>query len=126
MGTVLMRRGIPHDSAEAAAICGARTAIMCGEAYATSAEMARDLGPFPGYAKNQAHMLRVMRNHRPPAYHTAPSEFEGLSTTPTGIDPAHCPAPLLQAARETWDRAVGLGEQFGYRNAQVTVLAPTC
>ena len=125
MGTVLMRRGIPYDSAEAAAICGAVTAIMCGEAYATSAEMARDLGPFPGYAKNQAHMLRVMRNHRRAAYNTAPSEFEGLSITPTGIDPAHCPAPLLQAARETWDRAVGLGEQFGYRNAQVTVLAPT-
>jgi ribonucleoside-diphosphate reductase alpha chain len=125
MGTVLMRRGIPYDSPEAAAICGAITAIMCGEAYATSAEMARDLGPFPGYAKNQAHMLRVMRNHRRAAYRAVPAEYEGLSITPTGIDPVHCPASLLQAARETWDRAVGLGEQFGYRNAQVTVLAPT-
>jgi ribonucleoside-diphosphate reductase alpha chain len=125
MGTVLMRRGIPYDSPEAAAICGAVTAIMCGEAYATSAEIARDLGPFPGYGKNQAHMLRVMRNHRRAAYNAAPAEYEGLSITPTGIDPAHCPASLLQAARETWDRAVALGEQFGYRNAQVTVLAPT-
>jgi ribonucleoside-diphosphate reductase alpha chain len=125
MGTVLMRRGIPYDSPEAAAICGAITAVMCGEAYATSAEMARDLGPFPGYAKNQAHMLRVMRNHRRAAHNGGPAEYEGLSITPTGIDPAHCPAPLLQAARETWDRAVALGEQFGYRNAQVTVLAPT-
>ncbi|HTG11380.1 MAG TPA: LAGLIDADG family homing endonuclease, partial [Candidatus Eisenbacteria bacterium] len=125
MGTVLMRRGIPYDSPEATAICGAMTAIMCGEAYATSAEMARDLGPFPGYHKNQAHMLRVMRNHRRAAYGVAAVEYEGLSITPAGIDPAHCPAPLLQAARETWDRAVGLGEQFGYRNAQVTVLAPT-
>jgi ribonucleoside-diphosphate reductase alpha chain len=125
MGTVLMRRGIPYDSPEAAAICGAVTAIMCGEAYATSAEMARDLGAFPGYAKNQAHMLRVMRNHRRAAYNASPSEYEGLSITPTGIDPPHCPASLLQAARETWDRAVALGEQFGYRNAQVTVLAPT-
>ncbi|HKA60968.1 MAG TPA: adenosylcobalamin-dependent ribonucleoside-diphosphate reductase [Methylomirabilota bacterium] len=125
MGTVLMRRGIPYDSPEAAAICGAITAMMCGEAYATSAEMARDLGPFPGYAKNQAHMLRVTRNHRRAAYNAVPAEYEGLSIAPTGIDPVHCPAPLLQAARETWDRAVGLGEQFGYRNAQVTVLAPT-
>jgi ribonucleoside-diphosphate reductase alpha chain len=125
MGTVLMRRGIPYDSPEATSICGAMTAIMCGEAYATSAEMARDLGPFPGYHKNQDHMLRVMRNHRRAAYSVAPVEYEGLSITPLGIDPAHCPAPLLLAARETWDRAVGLGEQFGYRNAQVTVLAPT-
>jgi ribonucleoside-diphosphate reductase alpha chain len=125
MGTVLMRKGIPYDSPEAGAICGALTAVMCGEAYATSAEMARDLGPFPGYQKNQAPMLRVMRNHRRAAHNAAPGEYEGLSITPTGIDPAHCPAPLLQAARETWDRALGLGEQFGYRNAQVTVLAPT-
>jgi ribonucleoside-diphosphate reductase alpha chain len=125
LGTVLMRRGIPYDSPEATAICGAVTAIMCGEAYATSAEMARDLGPFPGYAKNHAHMLRVMRNHRRAAYGASPAEYEALSITPLGIDPAHCPPPLLQAARETWDRAVGLGEQFGYRNAQVTVLAPT-
>ncbi len=70
-------------------------------------------------------MLRVMRNHRRAAYGVAAVEYEGLSITPLGIDPAHCPAPLLQAARETWDRAVGLGEQHGYRNAQVTVLAPT-
>jgi ribonucleoside-diphosphate reductase alpha chain len=120
-----MRRGIPYDSPEATAICGALTAIMCGEAYATSAEMARDLGPFPGYQKNHSHMLRVMRNHRRAAYGVAAGEYEGLSITPLGIHPAHCPAPLLMAARETWDRAVGLGEQYGYRNAQVTVLAPT-
>ena len=125
MGTVLMRKGIPYDSPEATAICGAVTAVMCGEAYATSAEMARDLGPFPGFQRNQAAMLRVMRNHRRAAYRGPAAEYEGLSIAPHGIDPAHCPAPLLQAARETWDRAVALGEQFGYRNAQVTVLAPT-
>jgi ribonucleoside-diphosphate reductase alpha chain len=125
MGTVLMRRGIPYDSPEATAICGAITAVMCGEAYSTSAEMARDLGPFPGFQRNQDAMLRVMRNHRRAAYRTPAGEYEGLSIAPHGIDPAHCPAPLLQAARETWDRAVALGEQFGYRNAQVTVLAPT-
>src|SRR6266446_6298536 len=125
MGTVLMRKGIPYDSPEATAICGAVTAVMCGEAYATSAEMARDLGPFPGFQRNQDAMLRVMRNHRRAAYRTPAAEYEALSITPLGIDPAHCSAPLLQAAREAWDRAVTLGEQFGYRNAQVTVLAPT-
>ena len=125
MGTVLMRKGIPYDSPEAVAICGAITAIMNGEAYATSAEMARDLGPFTHFQRNRPHMLRVMRNHRRAAYNAKPGEYEGLSITPMGIDPAHCPPPLLQAARETWDRAVGLGETYGYRNAQVTVLAPT-
>ncbi|HYB43934.1 MAG TPA: adenosylcobalamin-dependent ribonucleoside-diphosphate reductase, partial [Candidatus Methylomirabilis sp.] len=125
MGTLLMRRGIAYDSPEAVALCGAITAVMHGEAYATSAEVARDLGPFPGYAKNRPHMLRVMRNHRRAAYDARASEYEGLSITPLGIDPARCPAPLLQAARESWDRAVALGEAYGYRNAQVTVLAPT-
>jgi ribonucleoside-diphosphate reductase alpha chain len=109
MGTVLMRSGIPYDSAEAGAICGAITAIMHGEAYATSAEMAKDLGPFPGYAKNRLHMLRVIRNHRRAAYNAAPGDYENLSITPKGIDPIHCPQRLLQAARETWDRALELG-----------------
>ncbi len=125
MGTVLMRSGIPYDSPEAGSICGAITAIMHGEAYATSAEMAKDLGPFPGYAKNRTHMLRVIRNHRRAAYNAPASDYEGLSITPKGIDPAHCPQRLLQAARETWDRALELGQAHGFRNAQVTVLAPT-
>jgi ribonucleoside-diphosphate reductase alpha chain len=120
-----MRSGIPYDSAEAGAICGAITAIMHGEAYATSAEMAKDLGPFPGYAKNRLHMLRVIRNHRRAAYNAAPGDYENLSITPKGIDPLHCPQRLLQAARETWDRALELGQAHGFRNAQVTVLAPT-
>jgi len=125
MGTVLMRSGIPYDSAEAAAICGSITAIMHGEAYATSAEIARDLGPFPGYARNRAHMLRVIRNHRRAAYNAPAGDFEGLTITPKGIDPERCPQRLLQAARETWDRALELGQIHGFRNAQVTVLAPT-
>src|SRR5215813_9186733 len=125
MGTVLMRSGIPYDSAEAVAICGAITAIMHGEAYATSAEMAKDLGPFPGYAKNRTHMLRVIRNHRRAAYNAPANDYEGLTITPRGIDPVRCPQRLLQAARETWDRALELGQTHGYRNAQVTVLAPT-
>jgi ribonucleoside-diphosphate reductase alpha chain len=125
MGTVLMRSGIPYDSAEAASICGAITSIMHGEAYATSAEMAKDLGPFSGYPKNRAHMLRVIRNHRRASYNAPASDYEGLSITPKGIDPNHCPQRLLQAARETWDRALELGQAHGFRNAQVTVLAPT-
>ncbi len=125
MGTVLMRKGIPYDSAEAVAMCGAITALMHGEAYATSAEIAHDLGPFPGFARNREPMLRVMRNHRRAAYNAMPGEYEGLTIVPMGIDPRHCPPALLSAARETWDRAVALGEAHGYRNAQVTVLAPT-
>ncbi len=125
MGTVLMRSGIPYDSPEGAAICGALTAIMHGEAYATSAKMAKDLGPFPGFEKNRLPMLRVIRNHRRAAYNAPARDYEGLTITPLGIDPSHCPQALLEAARATWDRALELGEKYGYRNAQVTVLAPT-
>jgi ribonucleoside-diphosphate reductase alpha chain len=125
MGTVLMRSGIPYDSPEGVAICGALTAIMHGEAFATSAKMAKDLGPFPGFEKNRLAMLRVIRNHRRAAYNAPARDYEGLTITPLGIDPQHCPQGLLEAARATWDRALELGEKYGYRNAQVTVLAPT-
>ena len=125
MGTLLMRDGIPYDSPQAVAICGAITALMTGEAYATSAEIARDLGPFPGYRRNRAAMLRVIRNHRRAAHNASAAEYEGLTIPPVGVDPRHCPAPLAEAARGTWDRALALGEAHGYRNAQVTVLAPT-
>ncbi|HUG37920.1 MAG TPA: LAGLIDADG family homing endonuclease [Candidatus Limnocylindrales bacterium] len=125
MGTLLMREGHPYDSSEAATICGAITALMTGEAYATSAEIARDLGPFPGYPRNRRAMLRVIRNHRRAAYNAPASEYEGLTIAPLGIDPRHGPAHLVEAAREAWDRALTLGEAHGYRNAQVTVLAPT-
>ena len=125
MGTVLMRQGIPYDSSEAAAICGAVTAVMTGESYATSAELARDLGAFPGFARNREAMLRVIRNHRRAAYNAVPDEYEGLTVTPMGVDPAHCPSELVAAARQSWDRALALGEVHGYRNAQVSLLAPT-
>ena len=125
LGTVLMRQGIPYDSPTALALCGALTALMTGESYATSAEMAAELGPFPGYAKNREHMLRVMRNHRYAAYNGSPSEYEGLTIKPTGIHPSHCPPDLLIAARRAWDRALELGTAYGFRNAQVTVIAPT-
>jgi ribonucleoside-diphosphate reductase alpha chain len=125
LGTVLMRQGIPYDSPKALAICGAITAIMTGEAYGTSAEMAAELSPFPGYTKNREHMLRVIRNHRRAAYQASHVEYEGLTIAPAGIRPEHCPPDMLLAARRAWDHALELGTAYGYRNAQVTVIAPT-
>lgn len=125
LGTILMRQGIPYDSPQALAICGAITAIMTGEAYSASAEMAAELWPFPGYAKNREHMLRVIRNHRRAAYNAPPEEYEGLTIKPMGIQPEHCPPDLLLAARRAWDRALELGTAYGFRNAQVTCIAPT-
>jgi len=123
LGTLLMVSGIPYDSEEARAIAGALTAIMTGISYKTSAEMAEVLGAFPRYAENKENMLRVMRNHRLAAYDA--DEYEGLSLKPQGIKAQYCPDYLLKAACKAWDDAVELGEKFGYRNAQSTVIAPT-
>jgi len=125
IGTLLMVQGIPYDSKDAIAITGALTAIMHMSSYATSAEMAAELGPFPGFERNKEHMLRVIRNHRRAAWNAAPDEYEGLTIKPLGIDASVCPAYLLKAAREDSDRALKMGEKHGYRNAQVTVVAPT-
>ena len=125
IGAALMVQGIPYDSDEAVAITGAITAIMHMKSYETSAELAGELGAFVGYEKNKEHMLRVMRNHRRAAYNLAPNQYEGLTVTPYGINAAICPDYLLKAAQETSDVALTLGEKNGYRNAQVTVLAPT-
>jgi len=125
LGTVLMRQGIPYDSPKALAICSAVTSIMTGESYSASAEMAAELCPFPGYAKNRDHMLRVIRNHRRAAYNAHREEYEGLTIVPAGIQPEHCPPDMLIAARRAWDHALELGTAYGYRNAQVTVIAPT-
>jgi ribonucleoside-diphosphate reductase alpha chain len=124
LGTVLMVAGIPYDSPKAFAICGAVTAILNGVAYQTSAEMAKYLGAFERYEENKNHMLRVMRNHRYAAYN-ATDAYEGLSIQPVGIDPKYCPDYLLKAACNAWDVAVQMGEEYGYRNAQATVIAPT-
>lgn len=124
LGSMLMVSGIPYDSDAARGIAGAVTAIMTGVAYATSAEMASHLGAFPRFEANKQHMMRVMRNHRAAAY-DAGEAYEGLQIKPMGINAAHCPDYLLKAATRAWDKAVQLGEQHGYRNAQTTVIAPT-
>lgn len=125
LGSLLMRQGISYDSEEAYAIAGAISSIMHMGAYAASAEMASEQGAFPEYKKNKDHMLRVLRNHRRAAYNVKKEDYEGLSIIPKGIDPQYCPDDLLEAAREESDRAVELGTKHGYRNAQVTVIAPT-
>ncbi|MCO5948464.1 vitamin B12-dependent ribonucleotide reductase [Mucilaginibacter flavidus] len=124
LGSALMVNGIPYDSNKARAIGGAITAIMTGTAYATSAEMARELGTFKRFEDNKQHMLRVMRNHRYAAYNST-GNYEGLEIAPPGIEQADCPDYLLSAACNAWDKAVEMGEQYGYRNAQTTVIAPT-
>jgi ribonucleoside-diphosphate reductase alpha chain len=124
LGSMLMVSGIAYDSEEARCIAGAITAIMNGVSYKTSAEMARSLGTFPRYAENKEHMLRVMRNHRAAAYDAADA-YEGLEIKPAGINAKYCPDYLLKAATKAWDDAVQMGEQYGYRNAQATVIAPT-
>jgi ribonucleoside-diphosphate reductase alpha chain len=123
LGTMLMVSGIPYDSEKARAIAGAITAIMTGVAYKTSAEMAGVMGAFTRFDANREHMLRVMRNHRLAAYDA--DSYEGLSVKPQGLKAQYCPDYLLKAACKAWDDAVELGEKYGYRNAQATVIAPT-
>jgi ribonucleoside-diphosphate reductase alpha chain len=125
IGGLLMTAGIPYDSDAGRAICGALSAIMTGTCYATSAEMAEKLGPFPGYKKNREHMLRVMRNHRRAAYNER-TGYEKVSQPPVPLDHAAClDQTLIAHAKAAWDRAIELGEKHGYRNAQSTVIAPT-
>ncbi len=125
LGGMLMARGIGYDSLEGRAIAGAITALMTGTTYAVSAEMAKELGPFPGYEPNRDDMLRVMRNHRRAAYGEK-RDYEALSVRPVPLDAPHCDwTDLVRAAEEAWDAALELGEDHGYRNAQTTVIAPT-
>jgi len=124
IGGLLMNMGLGYDSAEGRALCGALTALMTGVSYATSAEMAGELGAFAGYARNRDHMLRVIRNHRAAAY--AKADYEGLNVNPVALDHANCPdQTLVTLAKSAWDEALMLGEQHGFRNAQTTVIAPT-
>lgn len=147
LGAMLMQAGVPYDSERGRAIGGCITSILTGRSYATSAEMARELGPFPSYFKNRESMLRVIRNHRRAAYgvsrdrddamHHDLGDYEGVEIRPVGIDAAALTSDdeafgklanseeLLRQARATWDQALVTGDQHGYRNAQATVIAPT-
>jgi ribonucleoside-diphosphate reductase alpha chain len=125
IGGLLMNMGLGYDSDEGRAMTGALTAIMTGTSYATSAEMAGELGAFAGYQRNAGHMLRVIRNHRTAAY-GATEGYEDLAVKPLPLDHGNCPDPrLVELAMASWDEALALGEQHGYRNAQVSVIAPT-
>ena len=123
LGSLLMRQGIAYDSDEGRAIAGAMTAILTGHSYATSAEMAGVVGPFPRFEENREAMLRVIRNHRVAAYDS--DDFDGVTTRVMGIDAELCPDDLVTAARQSWDLALERGEETGYRNAQSSCLAPT-
>src|SRR6267378_4332568 len=125
LGGLLMAMGIPYDSDAGRAMAGAVTALLTGISYATSAEMAAELGAFSGYEKNRDAMLRVIRNHRRAA-HGETAGYERLAIAPVPLDAANCPDhPLALAARAAWDAALALGEKHGFRNAQTTVIAPT-
>jgi ribonucleoside-diphosphate reductase alpha chain len=146
LGAMLMQAGIPYNSERARAVCGALTAVLTGCSYAASAEMAKELGPFSSYYKNREHMLRVIRNHRRAAYGVSRHReqasqhqlgaYEGLEIPPVPINAAAIEEDdslgklangqeLLSRAHATWDEALKLGERYGYRNAQTTVIAPT-
>ena len=125
IGGLLMNMGYGYDSQEGRALCGAITAIMTGASYSTSAQMAKEQGPFPGYIRNSEHMLRVMRNHRRAAFGEL-NGYEGVKTSPVKLDHDNCPdGRLINKAHELWNEALEMGEKYGYRNAQVTVIAPT-
>ncbi|MBW8051397.1 MAG: adenosylcobalamin-dependent ribonucleoside-diphosphate reductase [Cytophagales bacterium] len=124
LGSLLMCEGLPYDSDKARSIAGSLTAIMTGTAYRTSAELAASLGPFKEFKKNREHFMRVIRNHRYAAYNAADA-YEGLEIKPAGIEPENCPGYLLKAACNVWDEALQMGEKYGFRNAQATVIAPT-
>ena len=125
IGGLLMTSGIPYDSDEGRAICACISAIMTGISYATSAEMASELGAFPEYPVNAPHMLRVMRNHRRAAWGETEG-YEKLAVNPVPIDERHVRQfELVEHARAAWDKALDLGAEYGFRNAQATVIAPT-
>jgi len=125
LGTMCMVLGMPYDSEQARTWCAAISAVMTGEVYRTSAEMAEKLGAFPAFVRNREEMLRVIRNHRRAAYNATLDPYEGLTVLPRGLDPDYAPADLLQASRAVWDEALALGAKHGFRNAQATVVAPT-
>ena len=127
LGGLLMSSGLAYDSEGARAVAAGVTALMTGAAYRASAEMAAAVGPFVKYADNRDAMLRVLRNHRRACVGTAiGGAFEGLATEPAQFDADDCPWPeLTDAARRLWNEAYELGAINGFRNAQVSAIAPT-
>ncbi|MCY4540876.1 MAG: vitamin B12-dependent ribonucleotide reductase [Rhodobacteraceae bacterium] len=125
LGGLLMNMGLGYDSEAGRSMCGAVTSLMSGVAYATSAELAGELGPFDGFENNRSEMLRVIRNHRRAA-HGRSSGYERLATLPQPLHASDCPdRNLVKAGRRAWDQALELGKLHGFRNAQVSVIAPT-
>ena len=126
IGGLLMSLGLPYDSNEGRSLCAAISSLMTGVSYSTSAEMASILGPFPGYKKNSKPMLRVIRNHRLAAMGER-NKYEELTILPVPLtDSKNKDAQkIIELARQSWDQALSLGEKNGYRNAQVSVIAPT-
>ncbi|MDR2394599.1 MAG: adenosylcobalamin-dependent ribonucleoside-diphosphate reductase [Treponema sp.] len=125
LGSLLMVMGLAYDSEEGRTVAGALSGILSAEAYVQSARMATEQGPFIRYPENRETMLRVIRNHRRAAYNVPAGEYEGIHRIPKGIDPGFCPAYLLEAVRASWDLALELGTAQGFRNAQVSAIAPT-
>jgi ribonucleoside-diphosphate reductase alpha chain len=125
LGTLLMRLGLPYDGPEGRAMCGALTAIMTGEAYRTSAEIAGAKGAFAGFERNRQPMLRVMNMHRSAVNEIMRRAGYAAHDQNDAAVTSKLPAGLLDAAQSCWDEAITLGERNGYRNAQATVLAPT-
>ena len=125
LGSMLMVMGIPYDSEQGRSLAACLTALLSGQAYLSSAQLAEQLGPFPRFQANREHMLRVIRNHRRAIYSAEEGEYEGLTVFPKALDPKTCPSQLLEAARHVWDQALQHGESHGYRNAQATAIAPT-
>lgn len=124
LGCSLMIKGLPYDSDEGRAFAGGVSALMTAVSYATSAEMAHEMGPFAGFEENREAMMRVIRNHRRAANDTPVCEYEDLPIPPQGLSDVYETDIVLQA-RRWWDLALNYGEQWGFRNAQVTVIAPT-
>ncbi|MFL2802242.1 MAG: hypothetical protein ACJ0DD_05720 [Paracoccaceae bacterium] len=125
IGGLFMNMGLGYDSIEARALCGAITSIMTGISYKTSAEMAKELGTFPGYKNNSKEMLRVIRNHKIAA-NGQDVGYENLPVKPIPLDLKNCPDKnLITLSKKVWDDTLKIGEKFGFRNAQVTVIAPT-
>lgn len=125
IGALLMRMGHAYDSEEGRNIAAALTAIMGGTTYKVSALMAKEHGAFERYEANKDSMIKVIKNHRRAVYKENDETYEGLTVKPQGLNPKYVDSYFVKAAKESWDEALELGQKYGYRNAQTTVIAPT-